>query len=204
MNKYLIIVACILSGSFLTASAQTDTTLVNMKVHADLFAFDMRYATANNFLKEKVYPCDNCLVRAAVAKALVKASEILKSSGYRIKFYDCFRPVDVQRKMWAIMPDSRYVANPNKSGSIHNRGAAVDITLVDLNGKELDMGTAFDHFGVEAHHTYTNLSAQVLENRKLLKRVMEQCGFVAQPTEWWHYNYGDRSRYKISNEKLCK
>ena len=175
-----------------------------MKTHAGQFAFDMRYATSNNFLKGKVYPCDNCLVRGDVAKALIKASDLLKVKGYQIKFYDCFRPVDVQHKMWAIMPDSRYVANPNKSGSIHNRGAAVDITLVDTNGKELDMGTAFDHFGEEAHHAYTNLSAQVLENRKLLKSIMEQCGFVAQSTEWWHYNFGARSRYKISNEQLCK
>jgi D-alanyl-D-alanine dipeptidase len=184
--------------------AMVDTSFVNMKTYASQFAFDMRYATTNNFLKEKVYPCDNCLVRAEVAKALVKAGALLQPRGYKIKFYDCFRPVDVQKKMWTIMPDSRYVANPNKSGSIHNRGAAVDITLVDSAGKELDMGTAFDHFGQEAHHAYTNLSQEVLSNRKLLKTIMEQSGFTAQSTEWWHYNFKERSRYAISNEKLCK
>ena len=185
-----------------TAAPKSDFTKLNdLK---DEFVFDMRYATTNNFLKEKVYPCATCLVRTDVSKALLKANAIFKEKGYRIKFYDCYRPVDVQKKMWAIMPDSRYVANPNKSGSIHNRGAAVDITLVDKDGKELDMGTEFDHFGVEAHHAYTKLSAEILENRKYLKQVMEQSGFIAQSTEWWHYNYGDRSRYTISNEELCK
>lgn len=205
MNKIFLSVALVVS-SFQVASAQAkmDTGFVNMKKHAAEFAFDMRYATSNNFLKETVYPCDNCLVRSQVAQALIKANDQFKKKGYKIKFYDCFRPVDVQKKMWAIKPDSRYVANPNKSGSIHNRGAAVDITLVDASGKELDMGTEFDHFGEEAHHAYTKLSEQVLANRKLLKTIMEQSGFVAQSTEWWHYNFGDRSKFRISNEPLCK
>jgi D-alanyl-D-alanine dipeptidase len=208
INYYLLIFTLIL-GSFTSARAQkSDTTkksdFVKLNDLASEFAFDMRYATTNNFLKEKVYPCETCLVRTDVSKALLKANNIFKEKGFKIKFFDCYRPVDVQKKMWAIMPDSRYVANPNKSGSIHNRGAAVDITLVDNSGKELDMGTAFDHFGVEAHHSYQNLPAQVLENRKYLKKIMEQCGFVAQSTEWWHYNYGDRSKYSISNEELCK
>ena len=203
--KISVFIAICLTGQ--TAFAQDSakkSEFVKLNDLKNEFAFDMRYATANNFLKEKVYPCATCLVRIDVSKALLKANALFKQKGYKIKFYDCYRPVDVQKKMWAIKPDSRYVANPNKSGSIHNRGAAVDMTLVDANGKELDMGTEFDHFGIEAHHSYQKLSAQILENRKYLKQVMEQCGFVAQATEWWHYNYGDRSRYTISNEELCK
>jgi len=202
IKRYLILfLLCALSAG---STTQTQNDFIKLNDFPDEFAFDMRYATTSNFLKEKVYPCATCLVRTDVYKALVKANTLFKQKGFRIKFYDCYRPVDVQKKMWTIMPDSRYVANPNKSGSIHNRGAAVDITLVDKEGKELDMGTAFDHFGQEAHHSYTNLPALVLEHRKYLKQVMEQCGFVAQSTEWWHYNYGDRSRYTISNEALCK
>jgi len=184
------------------SDATYDSGFVKLNDNKD-FAFDMRYATTNNFLKEKVYPCPTCLVRSEVADALIKANKIFLQKGFRIKFFDCYRPVDVQKKMWAIKPDNRYVANP-KGGSIHNRGAAVDMTLVDQAGKELDMGTEFDHFGEEAHHAYLKLSSQILENRKYLKAVMEQCGFVAQSTEWWHYNFGDRSRFKISNEALCK
>ncbi len=158
----------------------SDSSFVKMNDLKD-FSFDMRYATTNNFLKEKVYPCANCMVRTEVADALVKANKIFLQKGHHIKFYDCYRPLDVQKKMWAIKPDNRYVANP-KGGSIHNRGAAVDMTLVDATGKELDMGTEFDHFGEEAHHSYLKLSKEVLENRKYLKTIMEQCGFVAQPT----------------------
>ena len=206
INIRLILLLFINTLSLCVAAQTTalKSDFVKLNDLGEEFAFDMRYATTDNFLKEKVYPCATCLVRTDVSKALLKANAVFKQKGYKIKFYDCYRPVDVQKKMWAIMPDSRYVANPNKSGSIHNRGAAVDITLVDKDGKELDMGTAFDHFGVEAHHSYTKLSDEILANRKYLKQVMEQSGFIAQSTEWWHYNYGDRSRYAISNEELCK
>ena len=106
--------------------------------------------------------------------------------------------------MWAILPNSKYVANPNTSGSIHNRGAAIDITLVDAEGNPLDMGTNFDHFGPEAHHGFNQLAEEVKKNRILLKSTMEQCGFTAQSTEWWHYNFGERGKYSISNEALCR
>jgi D-alanyl-D-alanine dipeptidase len=199
----LIVLPLLFHDNFRTDFEGTyDSGFVRLNDYKE-FAFDMRYATPNNFLKEKVYPCSNCLVRSEVADALIKANKIFLEKGYRIKFYDCYRPLEVQKKMWAIKPDNRYVANP-KGGSIHNRGAAVDMTLVDQVGKELDMGTEFDHFGEEAHHGYTKLAKEVIENRIYLKSVMERCGFAAQPTEWWHYNFGDRSRYKISNEPLCK
>ena len=181
-----------------------DTAFVLLADFAEGFSYDMRYATANNFLDTAVYPCANCKLRKAVAEALVKANTSLNKKGYRIKFFDCYRPLDVQRQMWAVLPDSRYVANPNKSGSIHNRGAAVDISLETLAGQELDMGTAFDHFGEEAHHTYTQLSDTVKANRKLLRSAMETAGFTALETEWWHYLYGKKSQYALANESLCE
>lgn len=180
-----------------------DTSFVNIKDYSDHFAYDMRYATDNNFLKEKVYDCDHCLMRYEVAKALIKANDSLNQLGYKIKFFDCFRPVDVQMKMWEIYPDARYVANPHKTGSVHNKGAALDITLVELNNTEVDMGTDFDHFGKEAHHTYEALPDKVLNNRKVLKSVMQAFGFNPIRTEWWHYNFGKNSSYKISDYPLC-
>jgi len=184
-------------------SQLSDTAFVNLKKLDNSFAYDMRYATSNNFLKEKVYECNNCLVRYKVAKALIAANQKLIKKGYRIKFFDCFRPVAVQKKMWEIMPDSRYVANPNRSGSIHNRGAAVDITLETLAGDELDMGTGFDHFGKEAHHSYQQFSNIVISNRTLLKSTLESVGFSAIRTEWWHYILGKKSDFKISSQPLC-
>ena len=165
------------------------------------FVYDMRYATANNFIKKQVYECDKCIIRKEVAESLIKANNFFKSKGYRIKFFDCYRPLDVQRQMWEVFPNPKYVANP-AYGSIHNRGGAVDITLVDENGNELNMGTDFDHFGEEAHHAYQQLDAKVMENRRLLKSGMEAAGFVAIRTEWWHYNFGSAKKYEVSNFKV--
>lgn len=175
-----------------------DGGFVKLKDLDDSFVYDMRYATENNFLHKKVYSCADCVIREEVADALIKANNEFKKQGCVIKFYDCYRPLAVQRIMWEVYPDARYVANP-ATGSIHNRGGAVDITLVNSNGIELDMGTGFDHFGEEAHHAYIKLDSAVLSNRKLLKQGMESFGFSAIKTEWWHYNFGDSKKYSVSN-----
>ncbi len=149
---------------------------------------DLRYATANNFVKEKMYACGRCFFRVAVAKALVKANQVLKKQGYALKMYDCYRPRPIQWKLWEKVPDPRYVADPRK-GSMHNRGMAADLTIVDKDGKELDMGTEFDYFGEKAYHAYTKLPKAVLDNRKLLKNTMASVGMKFTTTEWWHYSY---------------
>lgn len=149
---------------------------------------DLRYATTNNFMKQQVYDCGRCFLQADVAKAVIKAHKMLQKKGFGLKMFDCYRPRPVQFKLWAITPDERYVANPNK-GSMHNRGMAVDLTIVDKDGNELDMGTGFDDFTPKAHVTYTNLPKKVLENRELLTQTMEACGFRGTSTEWWHFSY---------------
>lgn len=171
---------------------------VNIEEMSDEFVLDMKYATSDNFLKEKVYSCAKCYVRAEVAEALIKVNNELLSQGYRIKFFDCYRPYSVQKKMWKIFPNPGYVADP-KGGSIHNKGAAVDITLVRSAGGHVDMGTDFDHFGKEAHHSYSALSRTVLGNRKLLREAMEKYGFKTIRTEWWHYNFIGSGKFKISD-----
>lgn len=179
----------------------SDTAFVSMNKYSKDFFFDMRYAGTNNFLKQKVYDCDECLVRREVAEHLIAANAHFKKKGFQIKFFDCYRPLDVQKLMWEIFPDGRYVANPYTNGSIHNKGGAVDITLVDLNGNELDMGTEFDFFGQASHHNFDNLSDTVLTNRKLLKSTMESFSFVSIRSEWWHYNFIDSKDYSLSNFK---
>lgn len=179
-------------------SSLPDTSFVRLADYSDNFAFDMKYATTDNFLNEQVYECAECYTRVSTAKALIAVNKALMAKGYRIKFYDCYRPHRIQKKMWKIYPNPTYVADPEK-GSIHNKGGAVDITLVRENGDELDMGTPFDFFGKEAHHAYTALSAEVLDNRRVLKETMESFGFNAITSEWWHYNYGPTLEYGIAD-----
>jgi D-alanyl-D-alanine dipeptidase len=181
-----------------------DTTFVRLADFSDDFVYDLRYATTNNFLKAKVYDCAECYTLVKTAKALLKVNEAFIKKGYKIKFFDCYRPNDVQYKMWAIVPNPQYVANP-VTGSIHNKGGAVDITLVTLEGDEVDMGTDFDFFGKKAYHDNTNLPQQILNNRKLLKETMESFGFWSIRTEWWHYNLSAGSNDKVANFKWnCK
>jgi D-alanyl-D-alanine dipeptidase len=177
-----------------------DTTFVNLKGYSQDFVYDMKYATSDNFLKAKVYDCAECFLRLKTVKAIVEANEVFMKMGYKIKFFDCYRPLDIQKKMWKIVSNPSYVANPSK-GSIHNRGGAVDITLVDSNGNELNMGTPFDFFGVEASHNYLNLSPEIIANRQLLKKIMMDKGFNSLDSEWWHYNLKSALNDKVSNAK---
>lgn len=178
----------------------SNTTFVNLKDYSQDFAYDMKYATTDNFLKAKVYDCAKCFLRLKTVKALIEANKAFVRKGYKIKVFDCYRPLDIQRKMWEIVSNPEYVANPAK-GSIHNRGGAVDITLVDCKGKELDMGTPFDFFGKEASHNYTDISQEIKENRVLLKKIMTEANFNSFDSEWWHYNLKSGLNDKISNIK---
>ena len=182
--------------SFVVWGQQSD--FVRLKDLSPDFVYELKYATPDNFLKQAVYDCGECYLRKSTAEALVKANEAFKQLGYRIKLFDCYRPLSVQKKMWKILPGTHYVANPAK-GSKHNRGAAVDLTLVDAQGKELNMGTPFDFFGKEAHHTYTQHSKEVLENRKLLKETLDKFNFKSIYLEWWHYEYRPEMQSKVEN-----
>lgn len=189
------------SASLLDIKTEADSNaFVNLRNYSNDFVFEMKYATDDNFLKEKVYPCDECFLRVKTVKALLEANKEFLEKGFKIKIYDCYRPKAIQKKMWKIVPDANYVANPKK-GSIHNRGGAVDISLVDAKGKELDMGTKFDFFGEEASHNYTNLSDTILANRKFLKQIMLLHNFKSFDSEWWHYNLNGSNKDEVSNQK---
>ena len=154
---------------------------------ADGYFIDLKYATPDNFVKEVIYPCGRCFVKPAVAKALANVRDDLMNQGYRLKLFDCYRPQPAQEKLWKKVPNPNYVAPPSE-GSMHSRGVALDLTLTERTGKEIDMGTPYDFFGKEAHHDYTQLSDKVLGHRKLLKKTMETHGFQSIRTEWWHYS----------------
>ena len=205
---FSFLVLVLFSDTYLLRAQQvesiSDTTFVNLKDYSTDFVYDMKYATEDNFLKAKVYDCAECFLRFKTVKALVKANTKFIKKGYHIKIYDCYRPLDIQKRMWKIVSNPEYVADPAK-GSIHNRGGAVDITLVDAEGKELDMGTSFDFFGPEASHYFDNLSDEVKQNRALLKRIMKKSNFNSFDSEWWHYNLKNASKDKVANTKWeCK
>lgn len=169
------------------------------------FLLDMKYATDDNFLKKDVYTCPNCFLRKSAATQIVKAQKELRQKGYSFKFFDCYRPLSVQKKMWAIFPHPGYVANPYKGiGSMHNKGIAVDLTLSTLEGEELDMGTPFDFFGKEAHHTYLEHTDTIQANRDLLKNTMAKYGFKHIRTEWWHYSLVGKGPHRVADAPICK
>ncbi len=192
MNKWTLLYTIILYSTIVLSQ---DSPLVNIEEYTGKYAYDVKYATEDNFLKTAVYDCVQCLLLPEVAQAISEANHDFCELGYKIQFYDCYRPLSVQKKMWEIFPNPSYVGNPYKSGSIHNRGAAIDMTIVKLDGTPLDMGSAYDHFGKEAHmdHPHTDT---IVANRKLLWDIMKKNGFSPIRTEWWHFNY-DAKNYGL-------
>jgi zinc D-Ala-D-Ala dipeptidase len=173
-----------------------DTSFVDIEELSNDFSFEIVYSSEDNYFEKKFYPCAKCYLRYEAALALINANKELSESGYKLKLFDCFRPFSVQKQMWETLPDSRYVANPNRGGSIHNKGAAVDVGLVDTEGKDIPMGTDFDFFGPESAHNYFNIDSVFIANRKTLRKAMENNGFVALETEWWHYTFVSEHKYK--------
>lgn len=166
------------------------------------FIIDLRYATENNFTKQKIYPNDVCVLRKDTALKLVKANEEFKKLGYRIKVWDAYRPVYVQRIFWNIVKDSRFVANPDNGGSIHNKGCAVDITLVDKDGNELVMPSSFDDFSEKAYRSNPNMSEEAKNNMHILTNIMLKSGFKGIDTEWWHFDDTNSGNYNIEDVDL--
>ena len=149
---------------------------------------DLKYATENNFVKEQLYDCPRCFLRPEAAAALYQVQKAVREKGYSLKLFDCYRPTSIQKRLWEKVPNASYVTPPHK-GSMHNRGYAVDATLIDSEGREVDMGTEFDYFGRRAHHDNRDLDSVILKNRDLLKTTMAEFGFKHIRTEWWHYSF---------------
>ncbi|MHB9004972.1 MAG: M15 family metallopeptidase, partial [Coriobacteriia bacterium] len=156
------------------------------------FKLDIRYATPNNFTGRACYPKAVCWLREPVARRLVRVQRDLRRFGLGLKVFDAYRPFSVQQQFWALLPDTRFIAQPIGvdgvllEGSKHNRGAAVDVTLVDASGRELEMPSEFDDFSEKAHRSFSGASAAALANRERLQQVMVKYGFEPLETEWWH------------------
>lgn len=186
-------------------SSSTVAQLVNIQQIIPDIILDIKYATTDNFTKRILYPCARCYLVEPAARALQAAANILRKKGYRIKIWDGYRPRAIQYTLWEVVsPDQKiYVADPHK-GSRHNRGCAVDLTLVDSQGNELDMGTAFDDFSPKAHRNYTNLPPNIVANRKILEDALTDQGFIGIHHEWWHFDYQGWQNYPLLDIPLDK
>ncbi len=211
MMKYWIFIILIYVSTLFSQSAPDE--LVNVKEFIPDIVIDLKYNTVDNFLSQKLYTTDECYLARNVVDRLVMIQDSLRNirfhdginypQGIGLKIWDGYRPRSVQFLMWEILPDPTFVANPY-TGSSHNRGAAVDVTLVDLaTGQELEMPTYFDDFTAAASHTYMNLPANVIANRTLLKNMMTQYGGLSLYTaEWWHYSYSPATSYPLLDFQL--
>lgn len=152
---------------------------------------DIKYATKDNFSGVAVYNQAKAFARKPVVIALARVQFELSKKGLGLKIFDAYRPFAVTEKFWKITPNDKkeFVANP-KTGSRHNRGCAIDLTLIDLiTGKELEMPTPYDSFSKEASPTYEDIPTLQKQNRNLLIAVMESNGFKVIKNEWWHFDF---------------
>lgn len=177
--------------------ADSNKTLVEIKDRIPNIVLDIRYATDNNFLKKTFYKEAKAFARLPVVKALEKAQAELNTKGIGIKIYDGYRPYAITVQFYESFPDSTYVASP-WTGSKHNRGCALDITLVDLKtGNELAMPTPYDSAVKASWADAPVKNKKVLKNRELMKAVMKKNGFTVEPSEWWHYNFNGWRDYPL-------
>lgn len=188
------------------ADSTYDWELVNVLDLDPDFVLDIRYATENNFTGKVIYTPEQarCLLRRPVAVALVAAHAEAKKLGYRFKLFDCYRPIAAQVVLWNVFPNASYVAEPRfdangkpVKGSKHNRGAAVDITLVTLDGAEVAMPTEYDHFSERAHPGNPSVPQALQANARLLARLLQAQGFTPISTEWWHFDGPQWQRYPL-------
>jgi D-alanyl-D-alanine dipeptidase len=170
----------------LTAPALAADPLVNVRAFVPDVVLDVRYASAENFLGRAVYPVPAAFLRRSTAEKLAKAAGILRARGRRLVIFDAYRPLSVQRLMWAAKPDRRFVADPAR-GSAHNRGGAVDAGLADADGRAVAMPSAFDEFGPRAAHGAPGAAPAAAAEAAALKAAMEAAGFKPLAEEWWHY-----------------
>lgn len=216
MSSVMFAGGCILSiaaiGITFDLSSHPDFEDVSNIPNVEL---DFRYATSENFLGKPIYgDFKRCYLQHTAAEKLKIATKTLQNlkPGWKLLIFDCLRPRSIQREMWSLVkgtPKQKYVANPN-SGSMHNYGFAVDLSLVDENGREVDMGTPFDYFGPEAEPQKEaeflkqgRLTQKQIDNRKLLRMIMVDSGFAPLPIEWWHFDALDKSVVK-ANYKIIE
>ncbi len=171
--------------------------LVDLSQHIPNLIFDIRYSSTNNFAKTKVYELEKAYLRKAAAESLKNAQNELNSMGLGLKIFDGYRPYAVTVTFYQLADKKEFVAHP-KDGSRHNRGCAVDLTVINLKtGQELPMPTDYDDFTELASPRYTELPAEQIKNRDLLIGIMHKHGFKVYFNEWWHFDFVGWEAYEL-------
>ncbi|MBP6431914.1 MAG: M15 family metallopeptidase [Ferruginibacter sp.] len=198
LNKYGLWVISKWDDLQKTVQHNPSKQMVDIKKHIPNLVLDLKYASNANFMKIKFYPSlKTTYLRKEAADALKKVQKELNEQGLGLKIFDAYRPYSVTEKMWASVKDDRYAADPKK-GSGHNRGVAIDLTIILLETKEeLNMGTGFDNFSDTAHIDFFPISDTIYHTRLWLKNAMERNGFKALDTEWWHYYLPNAKEYEL-------
>lgn len=177
--------------------SNADKKMINLVNSDPRLQLDLAYARSDNFTGQQLYPYPAAFLRAPAAAALKRVQDQLEREGLGLKIWDAYRPYSVTQKMFQLIQDDRYVADP-VLGSKHNRGCAVDLTLIDLSsGEELEMPTDYTDFSSRAWHSSNEHTATALTHRQKLRSAMEAHGFSAYNEEWWHYNYRDWESYEL-------
>ena len=171
-------------------------TLIALAPPAFDVDLDLAYATPQNFTGKPIYRRAAAYLHPVAAEHLTRAIELARPLGLRLKIFDAFRPSEAQWVMWNHTPDPDFLADPRR-GSPHSRGVAVDLTLLDSAGCQLDMGTAFDAFTPLSHHARTDVPAEAQRNRLLLMGLMTAAGWDFYRNEWWHYQLFDARRFAL-------
>ena len=164
---------------------------------------NIAYATANNFTGKPVYKRGDCYLHKKAEKCLKKAIALANVLGYKFKILDAFRPSEAQWILWNHTPEPEFLADPRR-GSPHSRGIAVDLTLIDGMGRELDMGTSFDTFSRQSHHGSFNVSPDAQRNRHLLMGIMTTAGWDFYRNEWWHYQLFNSNGYPLLSDSILR
>ena len=165
-----------------------DADFVRITDYIPTAVIDLKYATEDNFTGQVIYSFNDAWLRYGTVKKLMLVADELAERGLYLKIWDSFRPVSAQFTLWDVYPDATFVANPNNGFSSHSRGNTIDITLVDANGYELLMPTAFDDFSALANRSYNDCDPDAASNAILLENLMKKHGFEPYYNEWWHYS----------------
>ena len=196
-NPYGLLITNDLAAYKASVKADKNKELVEIRKYIPNIRLDIRYAGKNNFAKQAVYKQARAFARLPVVEALKNVQKELNKSGLGLKIFDGYRPYSVTVKFFAIASDKSFVANP-KDGSRHNRGCAIDLTLVNLRtGKELEMPSPYDSFSAAAASDFMDLPAASIKNRELLRSIMEKNGFRVLNNEWWHFDFNGWKYFEL-------
>ena len=190
-----------LSASPPSEQKKNDPDLVELRTLDSTIKYDIRYATTNNFMSAVFYRSAHAYMQRPAAESLVRVSKKLKAFGYGLLIHDSYRPWYVTKMFWDATPDDKkiFVANP-ESGSRHNRGCAVDLTLYDIDtGAVVEMVGGYDEMTDRSFPDYVGGTSQQRWHRELLRRSMEAEGYTVYEAEWWHYDYKTWNDYPILN-----